>query len=405
MRWAGRVLGVFLPLAILAGAAGAVTFLFRTAPKVERTAETRPIPVVETLAVGVTPVERVVEAFGTVMPARQVEIYPEVSGRVIEVHSALEPGGIIGAGERLIRIDPEEYELALERAKSSLAEAEAAFEVEQGRQLVAKREWELFGKDLADAELGRALALREPQLRQAKAHIESAVADVKRAELDLRRTEVTAPFDVLVLREEVDLGQHVGPGSAIASLVGSEAFWVQASVRADRLDAVLETAGDADRSVRIFRVAEGQAGVPLPGRLLRHLGKVDPEGRMAQVLIEVRDPLGLGTAGPGERHLALNTYVRAELNAGVLDGAVTIPRRALRENRDIWVVDAENRLQTREADVLWEQEDTVAVANTFAPGERIVVSTVGDLLPGTEVRPAQGETTAESETAPPVEGT
>lgn len=404
-RWARRILGALLPLAILAGAGAAVAVLFKTAPKVERTSDSRPMPVVEAVPAEETPVERVVEAFGTVIPARQVEIYPEVSGRIVEVHSALEPGGIIPAGDTLIKIDPEEYELALAHAQGGLAEAEAALQVEQGRQLVARREWELFGKDLPNAELGQALALREPQLRQAEARIASALSVVKQAQLDLKRTEIKAPFDVLVLHENVDKGQYVSPGSAIALLVGSEAFWVQAKVLAAHLDAVLQMTGDQARPVRIYSEVQGPHQEPVPGKLLRHLGQVDPDGRMAQILIEVHDPLGLDTEAPRHHPLALNTYVRAELDAGTLEGAVTIPRQALRENDEIWVVDGENRLQTREAEVLWRQVELVAVSNIFGPGERVVVSPVGDLLPGMEVRVSQSDFRPHTDAPTPRQGT
>src|SRR5690606_17819963 len=95
--------------------------------------------------------DREVEAYGVVRPAREVQIYPEVSGRIVKMHPALEPGGVIAEGDILVEIDPEEYELALDRALGALAEAEAALEVEQGRQLIAKREWELYGRDLPTA--------------------------------------------------------------------------------------------------------------------------------------------------------------------------------------------------------------------------------------------------------------
>jgi RND family efflux transporter MFP subunit len=330
-----------------------------------------------------------------------VEIYPEVSGRVVETHPALEPGGIISAGDTLIKIDPEEYELALARAQGGLAEAEAALQVEEGRQLVARREWELFGKDLPNAELGQSLALREPQLRQAEARIASAVSVVKQAELDLKRTEIKAPFDVLVLEESVDKGQYVAPGSAIALLVGCEAFWVQAKVLAAHLDAVLEVAIDQAPLVRVYSETQGVHQEPILGKLLRDLGQVDPDGRMAQILVEVQDPLGLNAEPTERRHLPLNTYVRAELEAGTLEGAVTIPRQALRENDEIWVVNGESLLQTRQAQVLWRQGELVAVSNTFRTGERVVVSPVGDLLPGTKVRVSESERNPQPNTPTP----
>ena len=386
IRIAAKIISLLLPAAILAAAGGAVFFLFATAPKAGRAPGGHAAPIVEVAEVSRTPFQRTVEASGIVMPAREVEIHPEVSGRIIEIHPALQPGGVIPEGAVLVRIDPEEYELALDQAKSALAEAEAALEVEQGRQLVAKREWELYGKTLPDADLGQALALREPQLRQAEARIESARSVVRQAELDLRRTTISAPFRALVLEESVDIGQQVSPGSPMAALAGAEAFWIQATLPAAQLEAVLAAAAQGEAAARIYLPIEGMpSGEPILGVLVRHLGTVDPKGHMAQVLLEVKDPLSLDPGNPHQR-LSLNTYVRAELDAGIQDQAAAIPRRSLRENNEIWVADADNKLQIRTADILWRQGETLAVTDVFLPGDRLVVSAVTDLLPDTEVR-------------------
>ncbi|MCC6486872.1 MAG: efflux RND transporter periplasmic adaptor subunit [Candidatus Hydrogenedentes bacterium] len=320
------------------------------------------------------------------MPAREVEIHPEVSGRVVEMHPALEPGGIIPAGETLLTIDPEEYELALSQAEGALAEAEAALEVEKGRQLVAKREWDLFGKDMNHAELGESLALREPQLRQAEAKIASAQSLVKQAELNLKRTRIAAPFDVLVLSEHVDVGQSVSPGSTVATLAGADRFWIQVSVPIDRLSAVLEAAAQGRDTVHVFIDVAGSGDEGIPGRVVRHLGQVDPESRMAQVLLEVEDPLGLKPRETAREPLALNTYVRADLDAGTLEDTLSIPRKGLRENGEVWVADSDNLLQVRSVEILWRQGEVLAIADGIRPGDRIVVSPLDDLIPGMEVR-------------------
>ena len=305
IRIAAKIISLLLPAAILAAAGGAVFFLFATAPKAGRAPGGHAAPIVEVAEVSRTPFQRTVEASGIVMPAREVEIHPEVSGRIIEIHPALQPGGVIPEGAVLVRIDPEEYELALDQAKSALAEAEAALEVEQGRQLVAKREWELYGKTLPDADLGQALALREPQLRQAEARIESARSVVRQAELDLRRTTISAPFRALVLEESVDIGQQVSPGSPMAALAGAEAFWIQATLPAAQLEAVLAAAAQGEAAARIYLPIEGMpSGEPILGVLVRHLGTVDPKGHMAQVLLEVKDPPQPGSRQPAPAAVA-----------------------------------------------------------------------------------------------------
>jgi RND family efflux transporter MFP subunit len=385
--WITKTIAILAPMVVLGAGAGAVLFLFASAPRVERTTEIRVLPIVDAIPVVRGPIQRDVEAYGTVMPAREIEIVPEVSGRIVEIHPSMEPGGIVPAGEVLVRVDPEEYEFALARAQGALSEAEAGLEVEKGRQLVAEREWELFGKDLPNAELGKSLALREPQLRQAEAQIASAASVVKQAELDLRRTEIRAPFDVLVLREFVDVGQYVSPGTPIAMMAGADTFWVKVSVPMDRLGALLEAAHAKTDAVRIFsNVDSRDDDSAVVGTVVRHLGQVDPEGRMAQLLLEVKDPLGRNEEKPRYAPLVLNSYVRAELDAGTLEHGVTLPRQGMRENGEIWVVDPENRVAVRDATILWRQGEILAVADVFEPDDRVILSPVEDLVPGMEVR-------------------
>ncbi len=390
-----------LPVALLCAALGVAAAIVSTAPETQRTTEERLAPLLEVIPVAHQSLARIIEAHGSVMPARDVTISPEVSGPIVEVHAALQPGGIIKEGEVLLRINPEEYELALARAESALAETQAALEVERGRQLVAEREWELFGKELPQAADGQALALREPQLKQAEARIASAKSGVDQAKLDLKRTTILAPFDAIVLTEFVDVGQLVSPGDSIATLAGTDAFWIQVSVPRARLGALLEGIASGHSDVRVYSgISEGEE--PIPAAVLRHLGQVDAEGRMAQVLLQVEDPLALEEEHVGREPLPLNSYVRTEVDAGTLDGVVTIPRRALRENGQVWVADKENRFQMREADVIWSQGEELALRDTFEAGDQLVVSPVADLVPGMDVRTRVETSHGPSLETPPV---
>jgi RND family efflux transporter MFP subunit len=380
-----KAFSILFPLLLLAGAGATAFVLMSTAPEVKRTQAERRLPVVSAVAIKRGAYDRTVEAYGTVLPAQEVTVFPEISGRIIEIHSDLEPGGIVAEGDVLIRIAPEEYELAVQRAEGALAEAEAALEVEQGRQLVAEREWELFGKELPESELGQTLALRQPQLRQAEARIASARSLVERAKLDLARTTIRAPFDALVIDEAADIGQQAAPGSPVASLAGTDAFWIQASLPTSRLAAVLQ-AGQGLSTVRIHREGASRDEPPIEGTLVRHTGRVDPEGRMAELLIEVSDPLAISGDHPAHLPLSLNSYVRLELDGGKIEDALIIPRKAMRENGEVWVMDTENVLQVRVAEILWRQGESLAVNDVFTAGDRVVVSPLADLLPGMEVR-------------------
>jgi multidrug resistance efflux pump len=176
-----------------------------------------------------------VEGTGIVTAAEEVTLHPQVTGLVVKQNAALAPGGLIPRGAVVAEIDPRDYALAVEREKGEVARARYELALEQGRQTVARHEWALLGEDVAGDQATRDLALRVPHLAHAKATLASATSRLQRAELDLERTVIRAPFNALVREESVDTGQLVTPQSPLATLVGTDRFWVRVSLPVDKL--------------------------------------------------------------------------------------------------------------------------------------------------------------------------
>ncbi|MCB1773713.1 MAG: hypothetical protein KDI88_08870 [Gammaproteobacteria bacterium] len=87
------------------------------------------------------------------------------------------------------------------------------------------------------------------------------------------------------------------------------------------------------------------------------------------------------------RRPLIGQYVEARVDAGHMDGVVAVPRRAIRDNRRLWVVDADDMLQVREANVRWESGQSLLIDTAdLAAGDRVVVSRIAGLVPGTRVR-------------------
>jgi len=384
---ARKTLSVIAPLAVLAAGSATSYVLVRTAPEARPEPERRAMKIVHTVKVAPRRERIAVHAYGTVVPVREVVIRPEVRGRVIRQHAALAPGGFLEAGDELIRIDPSDYEHAVVERETQLAEAQYELDVERGRQVVASRELSLLEGDLPEEETNRSLVLREPHLRRAEALIRKAENQIELAKLQLSRTTITAPFNSMVLEESVEEGQLVEAGSPVATLVGTDEFWVQAAIPVDRLKWIrLPGYGREGASVKVLLETGDGTAVERQGRVARLLTDLEPSGRMARVLISVLDPLGLRDRDH-DVPLLLGSYVRVEIDAGELDGVLSIPRTALREGDRIWVVGAANRLQIREATVLWARRESVLVADCIAPGEELVVSGLRVALPGMEVDP------------------
>lgn len=375
-----------LPALILAAGVAVAAVLVARKPSAARGAEGPAIPAVEVVAVRSAQEPVTVEASGVVKPARQVSITPEVSGKVVSVAEAVEPGGRLTAGSLLARLDARDYRLAIAQEESRVRQAELELALERGRGSVAEREWELLG---APGEAASDLALRTPQLHSADGNLEAARSGLERAQLNLARTELRAPFNSIVLDEQVEVGQLVGPGGPVVTLAGTDRFWVQISVPVEQLThlAIPDVDGDQGSSARVFHEAGGAVLSVRDGRVLRLLGELDGQTRTAQLLIGVDDPL---STAAGQLPLLPGAFVRVQVEGRAIANALRIPRVALRGGQDVWVVDGAGALDRRAVVVGWGTDEELFVTAGLADGERVVVSPMSMPIDGMPVRIVDG---------------
>ena len=384
-----RVLRVILVIMVLAAGIAAAVTLIRTRPRAARTPPRSAATLGEVITASKGSEHVLIEAMGTVVPAKTVVVQPQVTGRIVEQSPKLLPGGLFKKGDVIARIDPRDYELAVEQQKAAVQRATFELKVEEGRQVVAKREWNLLKSDLTESEAGRALALREPQLQTAKAGLAGTRSGLEQATLSLERTTICAPFNALVKEEFIDLGQLVAPQTRLAILVGTDEYWVQVSIPMDRLQwfAIPGVNADQGAAAKVLHVIGPEAVVERAGRVVRLLGDLDPVGRMARVLVVVDDPLGLAAhSDDGALPLLIGAYVRVLIEGPVLDDVVVVPRRALREGDQIWIMNADDKLEIREANIVWRRENDVLLRNSVDEGERIIVSRIAAPVPGLALR-------------------
>jgi multidrug efflux pump subunit AcrA (membrane-fusion protein) len=239
-----------------------------------------------------------------------------------------------------------------------LREAQAELELERGRQKVAKREWEIFGREVDPSLASGELALRKPQLAQAEADVKSANAAVQEAKLNLERTAIRAPFDSIVLDEDAEIGQRVGPEMTIARIVGTDSFWINASVPFESYQLITPVNGDKGAPVTVY-LDTGLDG-------------------------DIEDPLSLNNIQE-QNSIPLESYVRVEISAGDLQNVYKIPRQGIRENNSVWVVGDDNRLAIKEVKIVWRYKDNIYVTDGFTEGERLIISHLASVIPGMEV--------------------
>jgi len=324
-----------------------------------------------------------IPVMGTVIPAVQIDLKARVAGEVIWTNPEFVEGGIIPRRDVILKIDPKDYELALIREKAGLETAVYEYKIEQGRQEIAQVEWELLGLKEDAAQLDQELALRQPHLREKEVKLEAAKARVERSQLDLDRTMIRAPFNAIVRSVEVDMGGQASTQTTLATLVGTDAYRIQAAIPVDQLRWIRtpNSAGDEGSQV----VIHTGTGVIRRGKVHKLLSDLEPSGRLARVLIDVNDPLDLGRSRGERRPLLLGELVRLEIEGKILQDVFVIPRTALRDGVKIWSVDDQDRLKILEVDVIWQDLENVLVKELDA-GLNLVVSDIPAPVVGMKVK-------------------
>ncbi|WP_415719717.1 efflux RND transporter periplasmic adaptor subunit [Maridesulfovibrio sp.] len=375
-----------LPLLIVAVAVIGAKTLIATRPVAKKKAPVVSAPLVNVNVLAFDDYQVWTPVMGTVEAAREISLEPQVIGRVISVSDSFIPGGYFEKGEEVLRIDPVDYELAVQQQQAVVAEAEYNLKLESGQQRVAGREWKLLKKSSGGTAQEAELALRKPHLQKAKADLVSSKAKLRQARIDLGRTRVTAPFSCMVVSKSADLGAQLTLGETIASLVGTDEFWVVVSVPVDRLSSISVPSSQNNYKGSKARVvmSSGNTVMEREGEVLRLLPSLESKGRMARVIVSVKDPLNL--KGGEVRPLLLGSYVSVYIDSGTLENVVAIPRTAFRDNNTIWVMLDSGVLDIRSVEPVWRDQDFIYLAEGVKSGEKLVVTDISAPLQNMKVR-------------------
>ena len=372
----GKVFRILLPVLLILGGCAAWSYFQSTAPVMQRVQPKRQATIVETETIQQISIRPMISAMGTVAAARQVAIKAQVSGIVQSVSEGFIPGSIVRKGETLLTIDPADYRVAVKKAEAAVADAKASLALEQGSQNVAREEVRLLA-ELSDRDVTETdLALRKPQLAQARAALDSAEADLSQARLDLSRTKISAPFNAMIIDRSVDLGAYAGAQQALVTLVGTDAFWIEAVVSQDLLGYI-----DFNYPGGCPVTISSQSGEGTwQGRVIQVSGKINDTSRMATLIVSVLNPLGTRNHR-AEYPLMIDDYVHVEITGKMLDNVMVLPRSVLQDNDVVWV-NHNDSLDIRTVSLVWKGPDTVYIREGLNPGDEVVTSALSTPVQG-----------------------
>lgn len=377
-------LGIAIALLIV-GASGAGV-LVASKRQIKKAKPEIPAPAVRTLAVRIGPYTVHTRGEGTVRPLREVELAPQVSGKVVHVSPWLVNGGEFRHGDTLLRIDPVDYELGVTLARAKVKDAETRLALAEQEAEAARREWRLLvagGPQEGAEKEPPPLVAKEPQLAAARAAVDAARADLSKALLNLERTDLRAPFDGRVGEKQVDIGQYVSPGQALASLLSTDAAEIVVPLEdahAYWFHVPGFTPGDGPGSAAVVRARVAGREETWRGRVVRSEGRLDERTRMLNVVVRVERPYAK------KPPLAAGLFVSVEIEGRALARAAVLPRFSLHPDDTVWVVDENQRLRFRKVEVARVHGDEAVIQDGLKDGDRVVVTPLKAVTDGMAVR-------------------
>lgn len=443
LKGLGRFAAFAVPVAIGAGVFAAGMFMRKAPEQAPPAEEARVVRVITLKQQEFVPR---VSGFGPVQPARTWNAIAQVSGRIAYVHPALEQGAILPAGTEILRISPQDYQLAVREAEANvksarakLAELEVSRENARQSRELERRSLELIRKDLERKqelvrrgtvsqssldETERALIsqqsrvqdientirLSPAQIEAQKRQIEVSEAKLQTAKLNLERTRIKLPFNARIAKVNVERTQFVATGTTLAIADDISVAEVDAQIPLARFrdfvmvatpqdfklpgvsagqDAVRRVIAGLNWTARLKLRFEDQE-VTWDGTVVRTTDTIDASTRSVGVVVQVAGPYR--NAQPGRRPpLVKGTFVNVEISGPPLKDRIVLPRSAVHAGK-VYLVDDDNRLRIRDVTVRVRQGNVALIGNGLKSGMRVVVSDIAPAIDGMLLQPVPDDT-------------
>ena len=366
-----------LPLLVIVIAILISVLIYKNKPEAKRRPSDPKSLTVETIKLEPKQFPIVIHTQGTVEPRTTTTLIPRVSGEINKVSPSFRPGGFFETGDTLLTIDPTDYSLDIKSAQATLAEASFNFKEEQAQAEQAVDNWKRLGRTTEPSDL----VLRKPQLARAQAAMDSAKAQLQKAQLNLKRTKIKAPYAGRILEQFVDIGQYVAPGNELVKIFAIDYVEIRLPITEKQRGMLKLPRPYRGEPIKTYQGPEANIYASIggknhtwTGRVVRTEGSVDRATRQVFVIVQVDNPY--------QRHsdnrppLEIGQFVKADIQGKILENAYALPRSAVQGNNTIMIVDKDSRLQRKTVDVIWETQDQLIIQQGLAPDEQLCTTYV-----------------------------
>ncbi|PHS24714.1 MAG: efflux transporter periplasmic adaptor subunit [Robiginitomaculum sp.] len=395
LLWRGIVF--VLPVLVIVGSVAGVMIMGALKPKPEKKIEViKPTPVLVVSPQRKT-VHLAVNTQGEVRPQTEIDIIPQISGKIVYVAPGFIDGGFFKKNDMLVRIEAADFNLRVIQAEAQVAQAEQRLAREQAESEIAKHDWAELGEGEASP-----LTLRLPQMAEAQASLDSANARLADANLQLSRTVIRAPFTGRVRTRIADFGQYVTIGTRLGRIFATKVVEVRlplSDTELSQLDLPLafnESKAQPGPAVELSAVVAGKQR-HWNGRITRTDSAIDPRTRVLFAFVEVDDPYGAG-ADDG-MPMAVGLFVDAHIEGREIPNALVVPRTALRGDNTVYLAKDDNTLSMRSVTVVSSNRNEAILIAGINPDDKVITSPVRAVAEGMRIETVEHTALAETKVA------
>lgn len=376
-----------LPAPFLAIAVGVFVFVLLVSTRPETKPSTNDERVWSVVARSVTygPVTPTINAFGELRAKKQVRLRALVSGEVLSTSEKLEDGARVSRGDVLVRIDKFFYETRLDEARAALKGAQALLSERAASAELAeqdfKRAEQLFKKGTVSKkmldDLKTDFAIKTARKNQQESNVDRHKVQVKRAQRDMKNTDVVAPFDGYITQIAAREGRVLNPNDQVAMLLGSDNFEVVFNLSDDEYGRFLQRNADViGRPVTVVWDL-GNEKITLGATIERVGAQISQATRGVDIYATIEGKIPANLRG--------GAFVQVELTAQPVDAVMAIPKNALYKNNRVYLVRG-GRLEPRTLIDFVDDGAQVLLKSGLAIGDVVLLTRFNEAAPGVAVK-------------------
>lgn len=372
--WWERLLAFILIIITIGLTFYVIQYMKNSKPKTAKKPPQAIKGVVEVINIPKKDVTLTVEGLGYIKAASEIVLKSEVSGNILYLNENIIPGHFLKKGDLVAKIDDSDYKIILMQKQANYEKALADLEIEKGSQEVARKELNLAKTIgiLDNTSSDNSLTLRQPYLNKALAAVKLAKAEVALAENNLNKTNIYAPFDIVVTEKYVSEGTYLSNQSQILKGSYQHEVWAEISIPYSVLK-FLDIENQNRKDV-LIRLTNDSAETIFKGKFVKVIPEIEQNGLMTKILVSVKDPYSFNN-----KPLLLGSKIKATFQGVTLKGIYKVTSSYIRDNKKVFIAD-NNTLKIKDVNIVYEDDSYAYIDNGLTDNDLIVINNLSNAV-------------------------